>query len=70
MVFVFRDRKLEITWWQLSMLENKQYIFKLKNINTSILTNPVNNYTARHTSFRFIVIKLSFDKRQLNLNSL
>lgn len=70
MVFVFRDRKLEITWWELSMLENKQYIFKLKNTNTSIFTNPVNNYTARHTSFRFIVIKLSFDKRQLNLNSL
>lgn len=70
MVFVFRDRKLEITWWELSMLETKQYIFKLKNINTSIFTNPVNNYTARHTSFRFIVIKVSFDKRQLNLNSL
>jgi len=40
------------------MLDIKQYIFKLKNMNTFIITNLVNNYTARHTRYRFIVIKL------------
>lgn len=51
------------------MLEIKEYIFKLKNMNTLIITNHVNNYTARHMSFGFVVIKLSFGKRQFNLNS-
>lgn len=31
-------------------------------MNTSIVTNPVNNYTAWHSSFRFVAMKLSFDE--------